>query len=164
MTTLWTIGHSTMPITNFRHLLDAHHITHLADVRSRPASRWAPQFNKNALAALLNEHQVAYAHLPALGGLHEGAGEGEAFQEAVTALLARAAESRVAIMCSCGKWQDCHRENMIGTEARARGHRVLHILPSGKVESASDADHASGAIAPDSRPRQMVLFPGESTP
>ena len=64
-----TIGHSTRPIEAFLHLLEAHGVKHLVDVRTIPRSRYNPQFNDDALAAALHPAGIAYANMKALGGL-----------------------------------------------------------------------------------------------
>jgi hypothetical protein len=50
---VFTIGHSNHPIEKFIELLRLHRIDALADVRSAPASRFNPQFNKKLLAESL---------------------------------------------------------------------------------------------------------------
>ena len=64
-----TIGHSTRPIEAFLHLLKAHGVKHLVDVRTIPRSRYNPQFNDDALAAALKPAAIAYTNMKALGGL-----------------------------------------------------------------------------------------------
>ncbi len=56
---IWTIGHSTREIDNFISLLEANGIKLVVDVRKLPGSRRYPQFNKDALAASLNERGIA---------------------------------------------------------------------------------------------------------
>ena len=65
---IWTIGHSTRKIDVFISLLEANGITLVVDVRKLPGSKRYPQFNKDALAASLNECSIAYEHFPDLGG------------------------------------------------------------------------------------------------
>jgi uncharacterized protein (DUF488 family) len=50
---VWTIGHSTLAIEDFIHLLERCEIQVLADVRSFPGSRRYPQFNKDNLQSSL---------------------------------------------------------------------------------------------------------------
>src|SRR6185436_12772996 len=126
--TLWTIGHSTRPIDEFVQLLGAFHIHTLVDVRTYPASRRYPQFNKPNLAASLAEVAVRYQHLPELGGRRRAKPdslnmawrnemfrgyadymESEAFLEGIERLLAAAREQRTAIMCAEAVWWRCHR-------------------------------------------------------
>jgi hypothetical protein len=48
MTTIYSIGHSRHAAEHFVALLRAPEIALLVDVRSHPASKWAPQFGKAA--------------------------------------------------------------------------------------------------------------------
>src|SRR4026207_1694760 len=66
--TIWSVGHSTLLIGEFLELLVTAKIELLADVRRFPASRRHPQFNREALAASLDESGIAYEHFPGLGG------------------------------------------------------------------------------------------------
>ena len=51
--TVFTVGHSTLPIERFVAVLSAYGIERLADVRTVPRSRRNPQFNADALRASL---------------------------------------------------------------------------------------------------------------
>src|SRR5262245_12323910 len=74
MTTLFTVGHSSHAIEHFLGLLRRHDIATLADVRSRPYSKWAPQFRKEALARTLGAAGIEYVFLGReLGGRPDGA-------------------------------------------------------------------------------------------
>ncbi len=68
-TIILTVGHSTRPIEEFVHLLDAHGVQRLVDVRTVPRSRHNPQFNQDALPHELDHAGIAYTHMPSLGGL-----------------------------------------------------------------------------------------------
>src|SRR3954468_23417772 len=68
---LYTIGHSTRTLEEFRAILEAHNIKTLVDVRTVPRSRRVPQFNTENLAESLPRHHIQYLHLPALGGLRK---------------------------------------------------------------------------------------------
>lgn len=67
--TIFTIGHSTRPITEFLALLQEVGVDLLVDVRSIPRSRTNPQFNADALPGPLGDAGIRYRHLSALGGL-----------------------------------------------------------------------------------------------
>jgi uncharacterized protein (DUF488 family) len=143
---IFTIGHSTRSAADFLTLLQAQGITGLADVRTVPRSRRHPHFSRESLAAFLSAHGIAYEHVPGLGGLrkpranspnggwrHEGF-RGYAdhmqtrdFADAVDALLAFAADRRVAIMCAEAKWWQCHRQ-LLSDALVARGVDVRHIM------------------------------------
>jgi uncharacterized protein (DUF488 family) len=70
MTTIYTVGHSRHMAEHFAKLLGEQQIATLVDVRSHPASKWAPQFGKAALAELLTSHAIQYVFLgPATGGM-----------------------------------------------------------------------------------------------
>src|SRR5690348_6401383 len=65
---IWTIGHSTHSILEFVAMLQAHHITALADVRRFPGSKRHPQFNQEQLSEWLGRDGIEYIHFPELGG------------------------------------------------------------------------------------------------
>lgn len=58
--TLYTIGHSNLSAEEFLSALKTHDIRVLVDVRSAPASRYAPHFNKRELEQFLKQNQVDY--------------------------------------------------------------------------------------------------------
>src|SRR5271169_406347 len=62
-----TVGHSTRPIEEFVHLLDAHGVKRLVDVRTVPRSRHNPQFNQDSLPKKLERAGIAYTHMPRMG-------------------------------------------------------------------------------------------------
>jgi len=64
---LYSIGHSTLAAEKFGSLLKAHEITLLADVRSKPFSRFNPQFNRGALMGTLLKAGIVYMWYPILG-------------------------------------------------------------------------------------------------
>ncbi|MCW5590429.1 MAG: DUF488 domain-containing protein, partial [Legionellales bacterium] len=69
MPTLYTIGHSTHTLKEFKAILRAHNITHVIDIRSIPKSRHVPWFNENRLKIALKTINITYRHMGALGGL-----------------------------------------------------------------------------------------------
>lgn len=143
---LWTIGHSTRSAEEFKEILADHHIEALVDVRSFPGSRRYPQFNKQQLATSLTANNIAYFHLPQLGGRRQARKdsmntswknqsfrgyadhmESEEFQQGVERLLKIAGERNAAIMCAEALWWRCHR-SLISDFLKARGVEVIHIL------------------------------------
>jgi uncharacterized protein (DUF488 family) len=159
-----TVGHSTHPIERFLALLRAAGVAAIADVRRYPASRRNPQFGAEALANALSDAGIAYAGLgEELGGRRGSArragardrseprlADNSAWRSAsfrayanhmataefATGLgrleeLARA--RRTAVMCAEGHWTRCHRR-LIADALAARGWRVLHLLPDGRLE------------------------------
>ena len=68
-TVVRTVGHSNRPLEAFLHLLRAHQVTLVVDVRKMPGSRRNTQFNRDTLSNALHEAGIGYVHLPDLGGL-----------------------------------------------------------------------------------------------
>jgi len=152
MVTVWTVGHSTRSAEEFGHMLVAHGIKVLVDVRMFPGSRRYPQFNRTALGESLASLGIEYKHEPRLGGRrtpradsHNTAWrnasfrayadhmEGEEFQKGIEELLELARDARVAVMCAEAVWWRCHR-SLISDYLKAAGHTVIHILSETKTE------------------------------
>ncbi len=55
---LFTIGHSAHSLDKLIRLLDENGVMTLMDVRTTPASRYQPQFNKSNLEQLLPQHFI----------------------------------------------------------------------------------------------------------
>ena len=148
-----TIGHSTHGGERFLALLRGPRVGLLCDVRRYPGSRRHPQFNADALGAALERAGIGYEALGnELGGRrrpgpdsrnagwrvpgfrayadHMGSAE---FQAGLERLEKLAHRRRTAIMCAEGAWRRCHRR-LISDALAARGWRVLHIRPDGRLE------------------------------
>jgi uncharacterized protein (DUF488 family) len=143
---VFTLGHSTLPIERFVTILRTYGITRLIDVRTIPRSRKNPQFNTDVLPASLTPEQIAYAHMPALGGLRKprkdspNAGwrnesfrgyadymQTDAFQQALNELIRQSTQARVAIMCAESVPWRCHR-SLVADALAIRGIPVIEIL------------------------------------
>src|SRR5262249_51881076 len=126
--TVFTVGHSTLPIDRFVALLRAYGIERLADIRTVPRSRHNPQFNANALGAALGEAGIEYLPMTVLGGLRRprkdspNAGwrnesfrgyadymQTDTFESGLGALIDLSRKKRVAIMCAEAVPWRCHR-------------------------------------------------------
>ena len=57
---LYTVGHSNQTLEEFLSLLQCHGINCVVDVRSVPASKYAPQFNEESLKSFLKLHNIQY--------------------------------------------------------------------------------------------------------
>lgn len=144
--TIFTLGHSTLPIQSFLALLQAYGIERLIDIRTIPRSRHNPQFNEAELANSLQARQIDYVHQKALGGLRRARkdspntgwrNEGfrgfadymqtEEFREALAALIRMSREKRVAIMCAEAVPWRCHR-SLVADALSVRGVPVVEIL------------------------------------
>ena len=152
MVTVWTVGHSTRSAEAFGQILIAHRVEVLVDVRSFPASRRYPQFNKPALADSLASIGIRYLHEPRLGGRrtprkdsHNTAWrnasfrayadhmETDEFRKGVEELLELARDARTAVMCAEALWWRCHR-SLISDYLKVAGHTVVHIIDATKTE------------------------------
>ena len=68
-TAVYTIGYGARSIEEFIRALRANGITYLIDVRSRPYSRYKPEFSQEALDSQLQAHQIRYVFMgDTLGG------------------------------------------------------------------------------------------------
>ena len=145
--TILTIGHSTHPAERFLALLRGAGVTAVADVRSAPYSRHAPQFNNDALKGELRSAGIAYSFLgKELGGRprdrqffrdgvadYEKMAATEEFQRGLDRVVEGARKYRVALMCSEQDPLDCHRCLLVGRALSQRGVTVRHLLAGGEV-------------------------------
>src|SRR5204863_7524730 len=123
------------PIERFVALLQAHGVEVLADVRSIPQSRFAPQFRQAALKAKLNEAGIGYAWLgDGLGGKpkdqalwRDGTPDfariaaSPAFAQSLAQLRTLMTDRRVAIMCAERDPNDCHRARLVAPALAREG-------------------------------------------
>ena len=148
---IFTIGHSTRQIDDFIHLLKAHGVQRVVDVRTLPRSRFNPHFDITRLPALLLAAHIHYTHLPGLGGLrrpqhdspnvgwrnksfrgyadHMQSGD---FQRSLERCLELASVERVALMCAEAVPWRCHR-SLIADALVARGIDALEIASDSRV-------------------------------
>jgi uncharacterized protein (DUF488 family) len=145
---IWTVGHSNHELDAFVALLRDADIDVVVDVRSFPYSRFAPQFNQDQIDVGLRDAGLRYLFLgEELGGrpsrqdhydeeghaLYGLVAAEASFQGAIARLLRGTAKHRVAVMCSEGKPDDCHRRLLVGKVLAERGVLLHHILPNGVV-------------------------------
>jgi len=149
---IYTIGHSNHPGEHFLKLLQDHGIEVVADVRSRPYSRFVPHFNRKDLTHMLAEIDMRYLFLGReLGGIPQDLGKSLAgevvwdylrsrpqFREGLARLLAEARQARVCVLCAEADPARCHRGQLLAPELKARGLKVVHILPDGHLLDQSD--------------------------
>jgi uncharacterized protein (DUF488 family) len=146
---IFTIGHSNHPIERFLDLLREHAIAVVADVRSTPASRFNPQYNRKALEKSLADAGVAYEFLGAELGArtqdpacyengrvsYRRLAATDTFQRGLERLMSIGQERRVAMMCAEHEPLDCHRTILVGHELARRGVRIAHILRDATLET-----------------------------
>jgi uncharacterized protein (DUF488 family) len=148
-----TIGHSNHSLDAFVALLQAHQVDALADVRSAPYSRFAPQFNKDSLQGAMKAHDIKYVFLGRELGArpqdpacyangrvqYDRLARTDLFVSGLTRIIRGAAEHRIALMCAEKEPLECHRTLLVGRALDERGIAVEHILPDGRLETHADA-------------------------
>ena len=121
---IWTIGHSNRTITEFIDLLKTADIQTVVDARNKPRSRFY-WFNGGRLAEYLAEASIAYEHQSSIGGFVRG----DVYAEVLDSLASRAESGEcLALMCSEGKPEQCHRGTELTPELQERGVKVVHLL------------------------------------
>ncbi len=147
---VFTVGHSNHPREHFaKELLHRHGIAVLADVRSVPYSRFAPDFDREALRSFLAASDIRYVYFgDELGGRpsdpacyengrvrYDRVAGAASFRQGLDELLAEAASHRVAVMCSEKEPLHCHRTLLVAHALDGRGVGVEHILADGSLAS-----------------------------
>jgi len=154
MGAVFTIGHSNHPLERLLGLLAGAGIEMVADVRSVPASRRLPQFNKAALVKALHQAGLGYIFLGReLGGrpadpalFSDGTADFErmaaapVFRAGIKRVLAESLWLRVALMCAEKEPLDCHRCLLVGRALAAEGAEVRHILADGGIVTQKDIE------------------------
>jgi uncharacterized protein (DUF488 family) len=152
---VFTVGHSTRTIDEFVHLLKAHGIQRVIDVRSIPRSRHNPQFSQDRLPAALERFHIHYSHMPGLGGRRRARTdstntgwrnvsfrgyadymETPAFTHSLDRCIALAREERLVLMCAEAVPWRCHR-SLIADAMLARGGEVRDITNAMSARSHS---------------------------
>ena len=149
----FAIGHSTRSVQDFISLLLSHQIDLVVDVRTVPRSRRNPQFNRETLPQSLQEAEIGYEHVAALGGFRRpsphssNAGwrnasfrgyadymQTAAFAAAIESLAERAQRQRLAVMCAEAVPWRCHR-SLIADALVTRGIRVEEIISATRTQT-----------------------------
>ena len=139
---IYTIGYGNRSIEDFIALLQQYKIAYLIDVRSIPHSGYKPEFSKRQLGNTLERHDIRYVYMGnLLGGKpedescyvngivdYEKVKNAEFFQRGIQRLhTAFSQQQRVALMCSEGKPEQCHRTKLIGETLFKQELPVVHI-------------------------------------
>jgi uncharacterized protein (DUF488 family) len=169
---IFTVGHSTLPIERFIALLDTYGIERLVDVRTVPRSRHNPQFNAEDLGRALQQEDINYVPLPALGGLRHARKDSintgwrntsfrgyadymqtDEFAGGLKRLIALSEKKRTAIMCAEAVPWRCHR-SLVADALIVRGIPVVEIL--------SETDYRAHKLTSFARVEGMrITYPRE---
>ena len=145
-TSVFTIGHSTRPVSEFIEIIKAYGIKRVVDIRTIPRSRHNPQFNKDELNKSLRAVKIGYRHMKGLGGLRHALKDSlnmgwrnasfrgfadymqtEEFKENLEKLIEAAEKRAIIVMCAEAVPWRCHRSS-IGDALLVRGVHVRHII------------------------------------
>ncbi|MDX1415224.1 MAG: DUF488 domain-containing protein [Candidatus Promineifilaceae bacterium] len=153
-TSVYTIGYGAREISEFIALLLFYDIKYLLDVRSKPYSRYKPDFSKDVLERSLLRFGIRYVFMgDSLGGrpddldcydaegkvLYNQIADKDFFQRGVERVhRALEQELSVVLMCSEGKPEICHRSKLIGKVLAAEGVQVCHIDENNRIISQQD--------------------------
>jgi uncharacterized protein (DUF488 family) len=153
---IYTLGHSTHPLTYFLSLLRENNVNCLIDVRSIAASSYNPQYSKEPLSNFLKNNEIIYMHLPEeFGARHTDPDlldeKGKVdftkvrkswnFKNGVGRLWAGINKGyTIALMCSESDPFDCHRFSMITVALQQDGFQVLHIMKDKTLKTTSDLE------------------------
>lgn len=147
-----TVGHSTHPLEDFIHLLQAHAVEKVVDVRTVPRSRHNPQFNRDTFPGHLKSAGMGYVHVAGLGGLRHARPDslnmawrnasfrGYAdymqtveFEENLERVIQLTRRERISLMCAEALPWRCHR-SLIADALLIRDIRVEHIMSPTDVQ------------------------------
>ena len=169
--TIFTVGHSNHSLDIFIGLLKSHKIDVLVDVRSKPFSRFSPQFNKEGLEKAVKASSIRYLFLGReLGGrpqdsefydnqgfvLYSRIAESPLFHEGIDRLIKGIKTYRVAVMCGEENPANCHRRLLIGRVLAKRGVSVRHIRGDSTVHDEDEL--AQEAYGRTGEQAQLSLF------
>jgi len=124
MAGVFSVGHSNVPKEKLLERLLAYEIDRVVDVRTKPYSRFCPQYNRVALETYLAANGIVYdfrGHN--LGGL----GDNVDYDETVRELSTLAQDENIALLCSEKDHLKCHRYTMLTPDFEKLGLVVTHI-------------------------------------
>jgi uncharacterized protein (DUF488 family) len=149
--TIYSAGHGNKSIEVFIRELRSFGIEYLMDIRTKPYSKWSPQFNQTSLRRELEKSGIIYVFTgDSLGGLPDDRScydingkvrydlirEKDFFKQGLKRLLtANDKRIRLAIMCSEAKPEECHRCKLVGEELRKNLISLNHIISENRIKS-----------------------------
>jgi uncharacterized protein (DUF488 family) len=150
--TVLTLGHSSHPWPAFVQLLQANEVAMILDVRSMPASRRYPQFNRGAFERGLKAAGIGYRFLgDRLGGRpkdtvcyaggavdYARVAATQAFRDGLDEAAAAARERRCCLLCAEKDPIDCHRAILVARHLAPKGFAISHIHADGRIESQAE--------------------------
>jgi len=145
---IYTIGYGNRRIEDFINLLHKHEIDLLIDVRSRPFSRFNPNFRKKSLELHLINNNIRYLFLgQELGGKPTDQScysenevdyqkiKSKPFFKSGIQEVTKLTENgyTVALMCAEQSPVHCHRKLLVGDYLESLGYSIIHIDKYGAI-------------------------------
>ncbi len=141
MIPIYTIGIGQRTVNDLLDVLVKNNIKFLIDIRSHPSSSYNEQFNKENLYEVCKNRGIQYDNWQALGGFPENEyvltnGKVDysklarlpSFQQHLERLVEGAENHHsLALLCSEGRPEECHRSKCIGVELAKVHVEVIHI-------------------------------------
>lgn len=150
-----TIGYAPHTIESFVAALEKFNITAIADVRSKPYSKFKPEFNREDLKKALINHSIEYVFLGDNIGARIKAPEcyknGQAnyeliskhplFQEGIERLLREMETFSIALMCAEKDPTNCHRTILICKQLKKHKIQIYHIIDANTFEEHTKTEY-----------------------
>jgi uncharacterized protein (DUF488 family) len=146
---IFTIGYGSRELDEVVALLKRYDIEFVGDVRSAPYSKHRPEFSRRQLEPALRGHGLRYVFLgDVLGGrpddpsCYDVDGHVDYERCRLNASFARGIERvvdayrqghRLALLCSEGRPEECHRSKLLAEMLAERGVPVVHIDEKGAL-------------------------------
>jgi len=163
---VYTIGHSNKPVEDLLERVARHGVQVVVDVRSKPYSRYNPQFNREDVCESLRQTGRPYVFSGhSLGGMPEDpelrTRDGKADYDKIRetppyrkelAGLLRAVNVKLlgpmALMCSEADPTLCHRRRLVGADLVRAGVEVVHIMGDGSLRTEEEIREGLGENQP----------------
>ncbi|AUW92648.1 hypothetical protein BXT84_00670 [Sulfobacillus thermotolerans] len=145
---IYTIGYGKRTILEFMDALQPYHIDYLVDVRTKPTSRFNPDFTRERLDSFLSRYHIRYLWMgDTLGGLpsdnrcyvngrvdYAKVEMLDSYQYGIGRLqTAWNKHIPLVVMCAEGKPEACHRSKLIGQTLSRLNIPVAHIDVNGDL-------------------------------
>ncbi len=141
-----TIGYANQSISEFIKNLQNNNVEAVIDIRSKPYSRYRPQYNRKSLEEHLLSNGIGYKFQgDKLGGLpsnpdlytddlpdYDKVRKTLPYQQGLN-YLEKGLEfgCKMVLLCACSDYTKCHRHNLVGFDLERFGYEVMHILRDG---------------------------------
>ena len=143
-----TIGIGNLPIQDFISNLQNNKAQAVIDIRSKPYSRYRPDFNQKRLEQHLLANKIGYKFLgKELGGIPSNpellTNELPDYNKIRKTILYQQGldylekgiefNCRMVLLCACSDYTKCHRYNLVGKDLERKGYEVIHIQRDGSL-------------------------------